>query len=378
MTESLEPEQPTAPLGQALPGQAALPDAPARSWRATPTAPLPQPSPSQASAEEPPTDRPAVEDGRQRSFAGASRTIPGLAGLGLVVSHVSRRTALGAPIGLGAAVAVVWAALMLSRGRPAGTAASGMTSAAPSARAARTARPAASQPKPPPAGMVAVAAGSYTVGCAAGSRQCWDDEKPAQRVALGRFGIMVHEVSAAQYAECVAAGVCPRPGEGEGCTGRRAGREQAPINCVTWDAAAAYCRQRGWQLPTEVEWEVAARGPGLADQPWGAKTASCELAAIASERGPGCGTGGPLPVGSRPADRSWVGALDMGGNVREWTASDYAAYPGGKADGERQGKVNRGASFTMTPERADTSHTRSVDRAGASRADLGFRCAVDL
>jgi formylglycine-generating enzyme required for sulfatase activity len=84
-----------------------------------------------------------------------------------------------------------------------------------------------------------------------------------------------------------------------------------------------------------------------------------------------------MDVGSRPGDRSWVGVLDLGGNVREWTGSDYAAYPGGQADSSSRGKVNRGGSFLMKPGQIDTSHTRGADLPEVARPDLGFRCAAD-
>ncbi|MBI4706070.1 MAG: SUMF1/EgtB/PvdO family nonheme iron enzyme [Deltaproteobacteria bacterium] len=282
-----------------------------------------------------------------------------------------------------AGVAVVGAAALVAVlvrspvERPARSVATKSAARAPVA-AVPAGRQAQAAEKKPPEGMVAVAAGSYVVGCASGNRQCWDDERPAHRVALGRFGIMVHEVTMEQYDECAAAGRCPPAGKEPGCTWQREGEDRHPINCVSWKAAGGYCAWRGWRLPSEAEWEAAARGPSQADYPWGSEPASCERALVGSERGGGCGAGGLLPVGSRQADRSWVGAFDLGGSVREWTASEYAAYPGGKAEAEQRGKVNRGASWLMEPGQASTSHTRFADEPGAARLDLGFRCAVDL
>ncbi|MBI4700635.1 MAG: SUMF1/EgtB/PvdO family nonheme iron enzyme [Deltaproteobacteria bacterium] len=226
--------------------------------------------------------------------------------------------------------------------------------------------------------MVAVPAGRYTVGCGEGSRPCWDDEKPAHEVELARFGIMAREVAMEEYDECVAARRCPEPGKGPGCTWQRAGKDRHPINCVTWKAASSYCAWRLWRLPTEAEWEAAARGPEQRNYPWGSAPPSCELAVVAGDKSGGCDTGGVLAAGSRPADRSSVGALDMGGNVREWTATDYGAYPSGKAEPGRKGKVNRGASWEMRGSQIATSRTRGVDLPEESRPDLGFRCVVDL
>ncbi|MBI4702289.1 MAG: SUMF1/EgtB/PvdO family nonheme iron enzyme [Deltaproteobacteria bacterium] len=192
---------------------------------------------------------------RARSLAGASRTLGGIA---------ARRLPRWGKFALAGAAGVAMAAAALAVGprlastpkRPAG--------ARPPAAVRVTepaGRTAAATGKEVPAGMVAVAAGSYLVGCAPGNRDCWDDEKPAYSVRLGRFGIMVHEVSVDDYASCVAAGRCPKPASGEGCMGGQSGRGRHPVNCVSWHAAGAYCAFRGWRLPSEAEWEVAARGP---------------------------------------------------------------------------------------------------------------------
>jgi formylglycine-generating enzyme required for sulfatase activity len=93
---------------------------------------------------------------------------------------------------------------------------------------------------------------------------------------------------------------------------------------------------------------------------------------------PGCGSGEVVSVGSREKDRSHVGAFDMGGNVREWTATTYGAYPGGKADADRTGVVNRGGSYLMNGKSLSAVFTRGVDSPEEARPGLGFRCAADL
>ncbi|MBI4703022.1 MAG: SUMF1/EgtB/PvdO family nonheme iron enzyme [Deltaproteobacteria bacterium] len=309
-------------------------------------------------AEAPATGPPPAAEARLGSLAGASHTAPG-------VARRSRQSrALKAGIALAAGLAASVAVLVLfrraskggrSRAAPAAATAQPRSASAPASSAARR--------RAPPQGMVAIEKGSFRVGCAAGDRECRDDERPAHDEQIGPFGIMVHEVTMAQYDQCVAERRCPAAGKGGGCTWQQEGKESHPITCVGWQAAAAYCASRSWRLPTEAEWEAAARGPSRPDYPWGEAAAGCELAELAGAQGPGCGAGGPLAVGSRPKDRSWAGVLDMGGNVREWTASTYAAYPGGKADPERSGKVNRGASWLMSPDRANTSHTRDEMRA---------------
>jgi formylglycine-generating enzyme required for sulfatase activity len=225
--------------------------------------------------------------------------------------------------------------------------------------------------------MVAVVAGSYSVGCEAADESCWDDEKPIHPVDVPSFAIMRHEVTVAAYAQCVEDGVCRQAGDSKGCSWpQREDRAQHPINCVSWQNAHTYCEYRGWRLPTETEWEVAARGPELPRFPWGTEPPTCELAVVGGE-GEGCSPGGTLAVSSRPTDSSWVSALDMGGNLREWTSSDYAAYPGGQAEQGRKGKVNRGGSWRMKADNLNASHTRGVDHPKERRADIGFRCAMD-
>jgi len=226
--------------------------------------------------------------------------------------------------------------------------------------------------------MVAIAAGSYVIGCDPkfNQRKCWDDETPAQKVTLSDYAIMQHEVTVAEYASCVMAGKCSRPGRGTGCTGHRKDLERAPINCVSWAAAKDYCEHRGWRLPSEPEWEAAARGKARTDFPWGNAQPSCEFVAVAAS---GCDSQGPAAVGSHSKDKSWAEVYDMGGNVREWTADDYQAYQGGKADPDRKGgKVNRGGSFAMKAAKFNAAHTRGVDPADTIRPTLGFRCAVNL
>ena len=92
----------------------------------------------------------------------------------------------------------------------------------------------------------------------------------------------------------------------------------------------------------------------------------------------GCGSGAPHAVGTHGSDKSTAGAFDLGGNVREWTASDYAPYPGGTASSDRRGRVTRGGSYLMDARELGASFTRNVDRPDTARADLGFRCAVSL
>lgn len=233
--------------------------------------------------------------------------------------------------------------------------------------------------KPTPAGMVAVPAGTYSIGCTANESACYDDEMPRHNVNIAAFAISQSEVTALEYDVCVGEGACPPAGKDDGCTWQNASAENHPINCVSWAAAGKYCEYKGWRLPSESEWEVAARGAAASNYPWGATAPSCALTVMAEGGNAGCGKGTSAPAGSKPADKSWCGALDMGGNMREWVEDRYGPYPGGKvAEGDGERRVNRGGSWIMNGENFVLSRTRISDEAGEQRVDLGFRCALSL
>jgi len=225
--------------------------------------------------------------------------------------------------------------------------------------------------------MVVVEQGAYFLGCKADvNRECFDDEKPARSAELPRFSIMRHEVTVARYQRCVSAGACVTPKQQEGCSFQQKGKAHHPVNCVSWSEADAYCRYRKMRLPSEAQWEAAALGKAHRDFPWGSDPPSC-VRTVMFDGKPGCGSGGTMAVGSRSADVSAAGARDMGGNVREWTASKYAAYPDGTADPDSEGMVNRGGSFMLDVTQFNTSHTRRADPPSTRRVDLGFRCVSD-
>ena len=227
-----------------------------------------------------------------------------------------------------------------------------------------------------PAGMVVVAGGLFSLGCSASNANCFDDERPSFKLRLNAFAIMRKEVTSEQYDHCVGIGVCPPAGRRRKCNWQKSSRDTHPINCVTLSAATTYCESKGWRLPTEWEWEAAARGVRGSDYPWGNQPPSCERTVMASNSGKGCGTGRTLPVGQRPSDRSWCGAMDMGGNVREWVVRGQR--PSNPAAATLSVRVNRGGSWEMTREQFSTSHTRIFDDPAQSKPDLGFRCAVSL
>jgi len=186
---------------------------------------------------------------------------------------------------------------------------------------------------------------------------------------VGAFRMDRTEVTVHAYRECARAGVCSPAGSGPYCNAGVAGRDNHPINCVDWTQATNYCTWAGARLPTEEEWEYAARGEGSSTYPWGDTPPGAEL----------CRTGkgsqsGTCPVGSFPASNSRFGVSDMAGNVWEWTASAYGKdYASPRSSTFR---VDRGGDFSGT-----ATTLRSATRSGTAPPTrlgwLGFRCARD-
>jgi formylglycine-generating enzyme required for sulfatase activity/pimeloyl-ACP methyl ester carboxylesterase len=155
------------------------------------------------------------------------------------------------------------------------------------------------------------------------------------------------------------------------------GKAEHPVVEVSWYGAAAFCEWVGGRLPTEAEWEYAARGPENNIYPWGNDAPTCDLSQFG-----GCGDYS-IPAGSLSSNGdSWIGAKDMAGNVWEWTADFYGEYPlsaqtnpAGPMSGER--KVTRGGSYFSMP---DTLHTayRSTGYLTGAVPNVGFRCAASI
>jgi len=223
-----------------------------------------------------------------------------------------------------------------------------------------------------PAGMVLIPAGTFLAG----------DREDERRATLPAYYMDLYEVSAGEYHQCVRVGACTYNGPtgnpddhlGEWTEGRRNyqnGRDDHPMNFVTWSQAADYCGFVGKRLPTTMEWEKAARGVDGRTYPWGEAEPSCALAVMYSHRdegdGAGCGVGHTSPVGQKPAGRSPYGLYDMAGNVAEWTTfphwdDDMSQYPmGGGFDGG-------GQSEFFAPN-------ARLSQAYRIEADHGFRCA---
>jgi formylglycine-generating enzyme required for sulfatase activity len=243
--------------------------------------------------------------------------------------------------------------------------------------------------------MVYVPAGEFLMGATDADGKAADDEKPQHKVYLDAFWIDRAEVTCAQYVRFLNAlgghmdtcggHQCLELKEGEdpdshilqrdGRYELETGFEDHPVIEVTWYGAQAYCQWAGARLPTEAEWEKAARGVDGRMYPWGNSAPDCT-----KEQYGDCG-GETVPVGSKLAGASPYGALDMAGNVWEWVSDWYdASYyttaparnPLGLPSGQKRGF--RGGSWGYLPQ-----FTRTTDRARNlpiyAGPNIGFRCA---
>jgi formylglycine-generating enzyme required for sulfatase activity len=220
--------------------------------------------------------------------------------------------------------------------------------------------------------MVYVPEGEFLMGSA-------DDDpgtsgaSPQHTVYLESFWIDKTEVTNAQYGKCIEAGACEEPG----CWDMESyNAPDQPVVCVTWHQAQAYATWLGGRLPTEAEWEKAARGTDGRIYPWGNSPPDCSKATyrFCADR--------PLPVGSLPDAASPYGALDMAGNAAEWVADwfqvdYYSQSPSVNPQGPGFGlaRVVRGGSFHGSPEvgRSDLRWPRTPTN---SVSDVGFRVVM--
>jgi formylglycine-generating enzyme required for sulfatase activity len=271
-------------------------------------------------------------------------------------------------------------------------------------------KPAPVTPPPPscPQGMVKIPGGHFFMG----SDDDQPNEKPAHAVTLSAFCIDATEVTAERYKKCSDEGLCkraPRGNEWAGIDARdrkaldplctRDDRGQLPMNCVDWSLANAYCAARGERLPTEAEWEFAARGPDGRKFPWGddapnaKRLNACGKECVAWGRAHGVKLEAMYdgddafstlaPVGSFPQGDSRFGVHDVAGNVWEWTADLYGDYksdaqtdPKGATSGAE--RAIRGGAWNV----ANAASTRATFRGHSApemrSAAIGFRCAKGL
>jgi formylglycine-generating enzyme required for sulfatase activity len=227
---------------------------------------------------------------------------------------------------------------------------------------------------------VSLGGGSFAQGNPSATEKM-SNETPVHTVTVQDFAILRTEVTVAQYAACVAAGTCSEPDVGARGNWEVPARDDHPINYVDWHQAVAFCRWVEGRLPTESEWEYAARNRGEALYPWGDGAATCDCAVMQDESGIGCGRGTTWPVCSKPDGNAASGLCDMIGNLWEWTLDWYHdSYVGAPIDGTArieprgQTRVMRGGALSY-----DAFWNRATAR--DSHGDpsyrvftLGFRC----
>jgi formylglycine-generating enzyme required for sulfatase activity len=221
--------------------------------------------------------------------------------------------------------------------------------------------------------MVSIQGGTFKLGSTDGDA----DERPIVDARVESFELDKLEVSVEAYKVCASSGKCQTPDTGTYCNWGKPGKERHPVNCVDAVQAEAYCAFVGKRLPTEDEWDYAARGPDGRKYPWKEGPPGAQL--CWSGEGNDAGKGnrqGTCPVGQFPAGASQSGALDMAGNVWEWTASAYCPYDK-RACGDARRVIRGGGWNNLVPEFV-RAQDRSKEATKTRNDNIGLRCARTL
>lgn len=236
---------------------------------------------------------------------------------------------------------------------------------------------------------LSIPGGTYQMGNADGDYY----ETPVHPVTVPNFEMTMTEITVWQYSECVDSGICTAPPPGYdvpifGTTDDNWGEPgygNHPINEVSWEDGNRFCEWIGARLPTDAEWEYAARNGGQAVLvPWEAGAASCDYAVLKGDSYvDGCDTGRTMPVCSKLAGNTVHGLCDMIGNVGEWV-QDYfhESYEGAPDDGSAwedvsSTRVIRVTSYTSIPEFVRAT-TREGQPETTRHPTTGFRCARSM
>lgn len=222
--------------------------------------------------------------------------------------------------------------------------------------------------------MKKIPGGSFKMGSEEAGQA--PDQAPVHAVTLQTFELDATEVTVEAYEKCVEAGGCRAPTKERAstepsaetlCNYAHASRKRHPVNCVSYEDAESYCTWAGKRLPTEAEWEYAARGRGGRLYPWGSKAPADQLCSRSRSPGISC------EVGSFPDGNSPQGISDLAGNVSEWTATPYCPYSDAKC--AATSRARRGGSFYNHHESDFRGAGRSHSSPETRHSSIGFRCA---
>ena len=222
--------------------------------------------------------------------------------------------------------------------------------------------------------LVPIAAGPFIFG----SDDARPNQRPARRVELDAFAITAYEITNAQYRVFTAATGHPRSSYD---THPVLGRPRYPVVGVARAAAAAFCAFHGMTLPTEQQWERAARGTQGWMHPWGDEPVTAERtnrgADTCCQPSPADGFAMTAPVGSFPAGRSAEGVYDLIGNVWEWVDGWYNPYDAPPTALERKFGVLRGGAWNSDSQRLRATYRMAYKPEFRFAANGGFRCVLN-
>ena len=226
--------------------------------------------------------------------------------------------------------------------------------------------------------MIPIAAGEYKRG----SNYRLPDEGPQYIVDVKAFQIDKYEVSNLQYKQFIAATNRKSPSHFRNRTYPE-GKVDHPVVQVSWNDAHTYCEWAGKRLPTDIEWEKAARGTDGRDYPWGDEFDVTKVNSPVRWKSLNI-EGDTMPVGSLEAGKSPYGLYDMSGNVWEWTDSWYTQYPGNTWPSENYGELYKtlkgGSWWDCSYYQCGVSapvFNRSYFKPNVKNSSMGFRCAKD-
>jgi formylglycine-generating enzyme len=245
-----------------------------------------------------------------------------------------------------------------------------------------------------PSGMACIPGGPFLRGSNDGPPHA----RPQQTVWVQTFFMDKNEVTYAEFKACIKAGKCKKAGPNY----KDFNNPKQPINGISWYDAVNYCKVQGKHLPTEAQWEKAARGTDGRKYPWGNEEANCDRMVYMNEKGRSCGIpqkskhpekGRPEVIGSRPP--GIYGLYDMAGNSWEWVYDWYSKNykicgedcagpdPRGPCRGAEKcnvvrRRVVRGGSWYWPAEYATTYYRRSHVPSNSPFHHFGFRCAASV